>query len=142
MANAAALLGGEIKTSNIDLGLGGAKLKVTYKPGKITGTRNENLATRFDPDTGEEVEEELDDAESMARSLADIVTAWDFEGPLPMEDEPGFPVGSVVPEGELVPLEPAAIKHIPVPLLVGLIQGLSRDSVPDPTRRKSSRGRS
>lgn len=116
----------ESKKTTIDFGNG--KLNVEYRPAAITAT------------WGDEEEEEITDDDErrvvLAERLCDILVSWDAEGPLPVRAEPGTPVGSIVADGDIIPLESEALRYLPLPVLIGISNELTMDATPDPTRRQ------
>lgn len=104
------------KTSDIDCGWG-ITARMTYQPALVT----EDLDDEAKGETG---------AARIADQLCTLVTSWELTGPVPIQTVGSITEGSIVPEGEPVPLDPEVVRHLPLPLLQGMFQGLMGDAVP------------
>lgn len=128
----------ESKTSDINCGWG-ITARMTYRPRQITYTEEEAKRQAGQTDA------EQDSSEvrlQLAEELCRVVTEWDMTGPIPVEDLPGHPVGSVLQEHEDVPFDPGILSYLPQPLLAGIVLGLTLDAQPDPKgMQNASRGR-
>lgn len=112
----------------------GLTFEITYRPNRLTMHRSiemDRLAR----------ESQL---ESMAALVPEILESWDLEGPL--EDDAGE---TLVEEGEVIPVDPDVLVHLPVMFYAGLSRELQRLATegPKPTTakprsKKQSRGRS
>lgn len=112
------------KTSPIDCGWG-LTAEMTYKPALVTEDLDEGI-------TGES------DAHQAAGIICAIVSAWELTGPVPLETVGTIAEGSIVAEDAPVPLDPQVVRHLPIPLLKGIIAGLVQDALPKPTRTPSA----
>lgn len=120
-------------TADVDLLLGGPTLRLTYNPRRITF--QQDGAKVEPPDDGKPVPKGRDaEAFASARSVCHVVTAWDLTGPVPTEDGHGMSEGEAVPEGEPVPLDPLVVSLLPIPLLSGIVAGVTIHAMPNPTK--------
>lgn len=116
------------RTAKIDIGLGDLnKLRITYIPLEIMA-------------------DDRDEDEDPDEVLLRVVTAWDLSGPIPTRDiraktrvndegeeetvSPAIPKGSIVAEGEPVPLEPDVVKHVHMAIKAGVIAGCTVNAMP------------
>lgn len=112
----------------------GLEFTVAYRPNRLTMHRMiemERLAKESD-------------LEAMAALVPEILESWDLEGPL--DDDEGE---TVVDEGEVIPVDPDVLVHLPVMFYAGLSRELQRLATegPNPTKarprsKKRSRTRS
>ncbi|MCX7669313.1 MAG: hypothetical protein N2439_04495 [Anaerolineae bacterium] len=57
----------------------------------------------------------------LVRRIADLIADWNLSGPVPSD-------GSIVPEGEPVPVDPEVIAHIPLHVMRWIIETISQDA--------------
>src|SRR5262245_14415410 len=111
------------RTLNIDFG-DGETVNIVYDPRQITYTPEEIEARREDDAV----------RNANAEDLAKAVISWDVTGPVPTVDRPGRPAGSLVPEGQVIPLDAGVLGHIEFEVLSTLIMAITMDGQPDPKR--------
>ena len=121
----------EEMTERLDVGWG-TKVELTWDPEYFNAMRGDATDT--------------DDREVLARRLCDAVRKWDLEGPvptkpLPVEDGEVLEAGAIVPAGEIIPLDPAKVAYLSMPVLVGLLNVIQVASLPNVPTRSASRGR-
>jgi hypothetical protein len=71
----------------------------------------------------------------MLEQLCKLLVSWDMEGPL-YNSETGE---EVVAEGEMVPLDPAVLQHMPSTLMAQLFRAIQEDNVPKSSVPNESR---
>lgn len=120
------------ESKKLAIEFGGDTLNVEYEPSAL-------IANIDDLDDIDEADDEQRNV--LAERLCDVLISWDAEGPLPFRETRGHAIGSVVPDGEQIPLDPEKVQFIPVPALVGILVALNQDAIPDPkgTRKRSRR---
>lgn len=120
-------------TADVDLLLGGPRLRLTYNPRRITF--QQDGAAIAPPEDGAPTPTGRDaEAFAAARSICHVVTGWELDGPVPMEDGHGMAEGGAVPEGQPVPLDPLVVSLLPIPILQGVVAGVTLHALPNPTR--------
>lgn len=111
------------RTIDLDLGKG-MTVHLTYNPQEITYTPEEIEARRDSDDASNA------NAEEIARS----VIAWDVTGPVPVRDKPGHPAGSLVADGQPIPLDAEIIGYLPFEFVYNVALALNLDGQVDPTK--------
>ena len=53
-----------------------------------------------------------------------MVAKWELLGPVPVEDVGDLVEGSIVEADQPIPLDPEVVKHLPVPVLKGIVAGV------------------
>ena len=116
-------------TKKIAIDFGHDFLHIEYRPAALVSLNDE-------------ADLEDEDHNTVVRRFCDAIVTWDAEGPLPHLETQGHAIGSVVADGDPIPLEPDVIQFISIPALVGILSELGRDAMPDPKEtRKQSRKR-
>jgi hypothetical protein len=106
----------------VDLG-NGATLPVVYHPQRVTAgfySRAMKLLREDDPGFA-------------CKALEDVLISMDLEGPIDGRLEDGS-WGRIVEEGAPVPITADVLQWIPQWILMGILDGIARDSAPDPTK--------
>lgn len=146
----------------VTLEFGADTLTVTYRPNQLTPARELAIIrqARADSDDDAGDDDELARAqfniERQLSAFAELVEAWDFEGPLAKDskgdrlDLPRNLTDSlelaafaeskggklVVPPGEVVPIRPDMLKLIGSNFLMQVTAKINEDMRPDPKRRR------
>ena len=103
-------------TADINCGYG-VTCKMTFRPSAIVTNADEGFENRDDP-------------ESLADYLCTAITAWEMTGPVPIETLGTIQAGSLVKDEQPVPLDPKIVKALPLPLLQGILAGITQASLP------------
>jgi hypothetical protein len=121
-----------LKTAKIEP-VPGFDVELTYRPGMIT-LANDTSTTDDDPDAPSVVARRFCGyATPDGNDVPGLVCDWDITGPL----DNTFTGEELVPDGEVVPLDPAIVQHLPYALLAGLNQEMVRAETPNlRTRRR------
>lgn len=116
-------------------------ITAVYAPSKMNAAQNQKLMRYI----------ENGDPLAAARIICEGITSWDLEGPLfgefPVLDRDGQPTlddlgdevverREIVSAGQVVPLKPDVLAHIPTGSLLALWQKIQEDMTPDPQTRR------
>jgi len=114
------------ETKTIDIDFGHDILTVEYRPSAM-------VVASDDDD-----EDESEDGNPLAERICQVIVSWNAEGPIPYIETGGKAIGSIVAEGQTIPLRPEVVQYIAVPALAGILTELNRDALPDPkgTRKR------
>ena len=86
----------------------------------------------FDKVAEDAREQGFNDNVVYARMICGALSAWEVMGPVPIETVGDLEEGSVVKDGDPIPLDPEVVRHLPLPLLEGMMIGIR--SAADPKR--------
>lgn len=64
------------------------------------------------------------ETESYANAVCRMVKSWEMLGPVPIEAVGDMVEGCFVEAEQPIPVDPAIVKHLPLPLLRGIVQGI------------------
>ena len=64
------------------------------------------------------------ESQAYAEAICRMVPKWEMLGPVPMENVGDLVEGSIVEADKPIPLEPEIVKHLPLPLLKGIVMGI------------------
>ena len=110
--------------ATIDLG-GESSIALVYKPHAIV------TAEKAIADAADQNGDSQETRNVLAHQLAGLLVSWDATGPLPDEDLTGFSTakaGEIVGEDQVIPLDPATLSWLSVPVLKGLIMAIVEHS--------------
>lgn len=97
-------------TRDVDCGFGVVDPMVI----RVTQVSNDTLA-------GITAENE---SQAYAEAACRMIAGWDLLGPVPVESVGDLVEGSLVDVDKPIPLDPDVVKHLPLPLLKGIVAGV------------------
>lgn len=113
----------EQRTLDLDWG-NGQTVRIVYDPREVTYTPEEIESRRDSEDV----------RNANAEDLARAVLEWDITGPVPVKATKTHALGSLVPDGETIPLDAEIISYLPFEVVAALVMAVTMDGQPDPTR--------
>lgn len=118
----------------------GETFEIVYKPSRLSAAYIEGWADRLE-ELRREGASESEAVNVYAEMLGFMAQEWNLTGPLPDEDVFGVALGSVVADGDVIPLTVDALKWIGAPVLEVLIDAIRNDARLKVERRTGSRSR-
>jgi hypothetical protein len=110
------------------------ELPVTYYRNRISLAP---IEPQIDKDEAEKLSDEEYNAVQAASTLCHYLKSWDLEGPL--EDSSGR---EIVRAGELIPLDPRIVQHVPTLVVGEVMRQLTEEVFPNSKPSRNARRRS